>query len=252
MKRKTIVRWISGMAIAGSLATGGVALQSTFAQTPTPATTPTTVPTTPDAQPAPPLPDFDFGRGRGPHGGKLDVVAATVSVTGLTAAQVQTELAAGKTPAQIAEANGKTATDVVNAIVAQRKNALDTAVAAGTISQAQADAELVKATERATTAVNQAGLADEPGHGGPGHGGPGRGGPHQGGRELVATTAEVTGLTEAQVQTELAAGKTLAQVAEANGKTVDDVISALRTKGQAQLDQWLEQAKTQLTTPRTR
>ena len=153
---------------------------------------------------------------------------------------------AGQTFAAIAEENGKTADDVVNAAIAQLKTSLDTAVAAGTITSAQADAQLAHATTKASRMVNQVGMGGGPGHGG--RGGPGHGG-HRGGLDLVGTTAEVTGLTVDAVRAELAAGKSLAQVAQDNGKTVDDVMTALETKGNAHLSAQLEQAKTQLTTP---
>ena len=155
MKRNTIIRWIGGSALAAALLTGGVA---TFAQTPTPSQT------TP-GQTTPPS-DRGFGR----HGGKIgggNIVAATASVTGLTEEAVRTELAAGKSAAQIAEANGKTAADVVAAVVASVKTKLDADVAAGTLTQAQADECLAQATEHATEQVNQTGLPAERGQGGP-------------------------------------------------------------------------------------
>jgi hypothetical protein len=243
MKRNTIIRWVGGSALAAALLTGGVA---TFAQTPTPSQT-TPSQTTP-SQTTPPS-DRGFGR----HGGKMgggSIVAATASVTGLTEEAVRTELAAGKSAAQIAEANGKTADDVVNAVVASVKTRLDAEVAAGTLTQAQADERLAQAKTRATEQVNQTGLPAERGRGGKMDGG-----------NIVAATASVTGLTEDAVRTELAAGKSAAQIAEANGKTADDVVNAMvasvktdldakvadGTLTQAQADERLAQAKTHAT-----
>ena len=48
-----------------------------------------------------------------------------------------------------------------------------------------------------------------------------------GGRNPVATAATYIGITEAALRTELASGKSLADVAVANGKTRDGVIAAL-------------------------
>lgn len=150
MKRNAIIRWIGGGALAAALLTGGVA---TFAQTPTPSQT-TPSQTTPSAE--------GFGRRGGPggrHGARGgNIVAATASVTGLTEEAVRAELAAGKSAAQIAEANGKTAQDVIDAVVAEVKTRLDAKVADGTLTQAQADERLAQATEHATDHVNQAGL----------------------------------------------------------------------------------------------
>lgn len=68
---------------------------------------------------------------------------------------------------------------------------------------------------------------------------------HHGGgsRGLIAATASVTGLTEQAVQTELQSGKTLTQIAEANGKTADAVIAAARTALQTQLGQAVTDGK---------
>ncbi|HYF64699.1 MAG TPA: hypothetical protein VD886_17875, partial [Herpetosiphonaceae bacterium] len=99
MKRNTIIRWIGGGTLAAALLTGGVA---TFAQTPTPGQT-TPGQTTPSVE-------HGFGRhgGRGGQRGGGNIVAATASATGLTEDAVRAELAAGKSAAQVAEANGKT------------------------------------------------------------------------------------------------------------------------------------------------
>src|SRR5436190_1568555 len=48
-----------------------------------------------------------------------------------------------------------------------------------------------------------------------------------GGKNWVATAATYIGITEAALRTELASGKSLADVAVANGKTRDGVIAAL-------------------------
>ncbi len=78
-----------------------------------------------------------YGFRFGMNGGSL--VDITAQVTGLSTADVVAELQAGKTFAQVAQAHGKTATDVVNAFVANRKAVLDQAVADGRITQANAD-----------------------------------------------------------------------------------------------------------------
>jgi hypothetical protein len=78
------------------------------------------------------------GGGRGGHG----LVQATATVTGLTVDQVRAELAAGKTLTEVAQANGKTADEVIASARATYKTRLDQAVAGGRITQAQADAAL--------------------------------------------------------------------------------------------------------------
>jgi hypothetical protein len=95
------------------------------------------------------------GGGRGPGGGGL--VEATATVTGLTVAQVRAELAAGKTLAQVAQANGKTSDEVIASARATYKTSLDQAVAAGRITQARADAALQRFDAEAPTRMRTAG-----------------------------------------------------------------------------------------------
>lgn len=57
---------------------------------------------------------------------------------------------------------------------------------------------------------------------------------HLGGRNVLAAAATYIGITEAQLRTELEAGKTLAEIAVASGKTRDGLIAALtQAAGQA-------------------
>jgi hypothetical protein len=70
------------------------------------------------------------------------LVDITAQVTGVKVEDVIGELQAGKTFADVAQANGKTAADLVDAFVADRKAVLDKAVAEGRLTQAAADALL--------------------------------------------------------------------------------------------------------------
>lgn len=93
-------------------------------------------------------------------------------------------------------------------------------VTAGTITQAQSTA-ILAALEAAHAARPTIGG----GNGGPGVGGPGRGGP--GGfnlREDITVVTTTLGITAAQLQTDLAAGKSLATIA---GSKTSALITAL-------------------------
>ena len=94
----------------------------------------------------------------GLHGGKESLIRATASVTGLTLAQVRTELGAGKSLAEIIKANGKTVNDVVHAARAEYQSALNQSVASGRLTQAQADARLAEFDQSAPQVVNDATL----------------------------------------------------------------------------------------------
>lgn len=88
---------------------------------------------------------WSAGRGAQPGG---PLVTTTAEVTGLSEEQVVTALKEGKTFAEIAEGAGKKASDIVEALVAERKADLDEAVKAGKLTQKQADlmVELMRET----------------------------------------------------------------------------------------------------------
>jgi polyhydroxyalkanoate synthesis regulator phasin len=67
--------------------------------------------------------------------------------------------------------------------------------------------------------------------------GPGLGGPHRGGHLAdLDAAASYLGLTEDQLRTQLQSGKTLADVAKAQGKSVDGLIDALVADAKEHLD----------------
>ena len=118
----------------------------------------------------------------GPFGGRvlgagLDVVATTL---GITTDEVRTALESGQTIADLAVSKGKTAQDVIDAVVAAATTKINTEVTAGHLTQAQADKLIANLTTIATDFVNDVKVPGGPGFG-PGFGGPGFGGPgHRG------------------------------------------------------------------------
>ena len=162
-------------------------------------------------------------------GGK-NWVATAATYIGITEAALRTELASGKSLADVAVANGKTRDGVIAALTAA-------------------------ATAEITTLVD----TKNPGPGGPGGGlGGGPGGMHFDGDDITAA-ATYLGVTEADLRTKVQAGQTLAQIAAAtNGKSRDGLIQALvahetteidaaQTAGKITADQ-ATQAKANLTT----
>jgi uncharacterized protein YidB (DUF937 family) len=97
------------------------------------------------------------GPGRGGHGfghhGFFGLDAAATFL-GLTEDQLHTQLDSGKTLAQLAQAKGKSADDLVAALVADAKTHLDAAVAAGRLTQAQETTMLADVKQRITDFVN--------------------------------------------------------------------------------------------------
>jgi hypothetical protein len=138
---------------------------------------------------------------------------------------------AAQTSAIAADAAGQLGVSPAALTAAIKKAMVDqieAQVTAGTITKAEA-----------TQLEARLAQADAPlfalggGHGGPG--GHGRGGPG-GDRISLDAAATYVGLTPAQLQTQLAAGKTLATVATDKGKTVDGLKAALTTAAKTDLD----------------
>jgi hypothetical protein len=133
-----------------------------------------------------------MGRDRGGRGG-FDLVATTL---GITARDVRTAVQGGQTIAELAVAKGKTAQDVIDALVADAKTRLNARVTAGTITQAEADTRLTAQTTRLTDFVNSTKVGPEDGHGpGEGHGPGGREGRPR--TERTRTGSTGTGSTPA-------------------------------------------------------
>jgi hypothetical protein len=135
------------------------------------------------------------------------------SYLGVTVAQLQSDLASGKTLAEVAESrSGKSAAGLIQALVAEKKQKLTAAAAS--------------LTKRVTAEVNR--------RGGPGlpRSGAAR---RPGWRRLFAAptrlgvvSASYLGIPAAQLQSDLRSGKTLAQVAVAtSGRSEAGLIEAL-------------------------
>ena len=150
----------------------------------------------------------------GPRAG-ADLMAAAATYIGITPADLKTRLAAGKSLADIAVANGKTRDGLIAALVAAEQQSI-------------------------STFVDQSGTAFP---GGPGTGrGPGfdRGLGFGVQGDPFAVAAAFLGTTTADLRTKMESGQTLAQIATAAGKTRDALVQALVTDATAKI----EQAKT--------
>ena len=88
------------------------------------------------------------------HFGFFSGGTAAAAYLGLTEAQLHSELEAGKTLAQVAQAHGKSVAGLIDALVADAKKHLDEAVAAGRLTQAQENEMLGGLRDRITNRVN--------------------------------------------------------------------------------------------------
>ncbi len=179
-------------------------------------------------------------------GAHLSTIAQALN---MSVGDLQAELLAGKSVAEVAAAKGISLDAIVNAVVAEQKQVLDQAVAAGRLTQAQADTLLanLKATLPGQLQVKYV----------PGFGKFGRFGY---GLPMMDTIAQALGLTVAELWTELSAGKSVADVAKAKGVDLDKVINAVMEQQtrlvnaavaagrltQAQADAWLNNLRENL------
>ena len=143
--------------------------------------------------------DHHGPRGMGPMV-RLDIVASTL---GISEADVQSAIADGKTLAELADANGSSAQELIDALVAEVKAHFDAEVASGEHTQADADARIADATAAITEFVNNtqealkngpAGFGDPDGDHGPMGGGMGSG---MGGGMIDAGPTDATTTTTA-------------------------------------------------------
>lgn len=150
---------VAAAAIAGA-GLAGFGFSAAFAQTDTgeDATTTTEAPETTAA------PEGCEGRG----GPGLDAMAEAI---GIDAEELRTALEDGQTPAEVAEANGVSRADLVDALVADITAHIEEHVTDGDLTQAEADERL------ADVEANAEAIADGEHPEGMGPGGPGRGGP---------------------------------------------------------------------------
>ena len=155
----------------GSIVAGGIAVAAIVgplsAQAASPSPTAATVPTPTGEPPA-------RGGGFNPNEAVSDTSVVAKAI-GISEADLNTALAGGQTVAAVAKAHNVDTQVVIDALTKDGLDELAAQVKAGTITQAQADAQKAEVTQRATDQVNgtfSGGRGGHRGMGGPG--GPGR------------------------------------------------------------------------------
>jgi lambda repressor-like predicted transcriptional regulator len=156
------------------------------------------------------------------RGGMLTTAATYL---GVTRPELRAELRAGRSLAQVATAKGKSVDGLKASLLAALKTRVDAAVAAGRLEPTRAAAMLRRAPARIDRLVERTsrGKADRM-----------RG--HRGSHGLLRAAATYLGLERAALAAELRAGTSLAQVATANGKSVDGLQAALLAALKTKLD----------------
>ena len=147
--------------------------------------------------------------------------------SGATSAQAAAQEQRDQFQADVASALGVSTTRLEAALKDARLKQVDRAVAAGRLTQAQAD-ELKQSIESGEAPT---GFGPGPGQGGPGghHGPPG-----------LDAAAAYLGLTATELRSQLATGSSLADVAKAEGASVDGLEQALLADAKEHLDAAVE------------
>ena len=97
---------------------------------------------------------------------RLNLIQDAATAIGVSEQTLQSDLQSGKTVAQVATANGKTAQDVITALVGDETTAIDNLVSSGKLTSSQASKITANLTQMVTDFVNQARPATVPGIGG--------------------------------------------------------------------------------------
>jgi D-Tyr-tRNAtyr deacylase len=161
--------------------------------------------------------------GRGAGGASIlgsDILTPSAAFLGISVTALEADLNSGKTLAQEAVAKGKTAADLITAVVASEKTVLDAENAAGWITSSQETSLLSTLTTQITSLVNNGPPVP----------------PTANATGPLQTAATYLGVSVSTLQSDLKAGQTLAQVATAQGKTADGLIAALVAAAKMSLD----------------
>jgi uncharacterized protein YidB (DUF937 family) len=211
-KQKTIAAIAMTATLAGGAFVGST-LGNPLASGAQDAPSTTTVPTTPaDDGGAPRGPGFRMGGGI-----DLEVAAETL---GLSTDELHTQLEAGKSLADIAEAQGVDKQKLIDALVAAGQKRLD-----------EAKAELPDRVAEAVDATHIPGEGWGRGRG-PGGRGPG-----------LDVAAKALGVSESDLRSALRDGKTIADVAKDKGVDVQKVIDALVAEAKTKTAEAVKEGK---------
>jgi hypothetical protein len=187
-----------------------------------------------------PGPGFGFkARLRGPIG---DGLGAAANYLGLNEKQLMDKLSSGKSLADIAGDQNKSVDGLKTAIQDAVKSDFDKAVKAGKLSQSQENDLLGKLSGRLDDLVNRKGLGPPAGlrfRGGPLL----KVGPGPLVRNGLDSAAKYLGLSDRQLVQKLRSGKSLADVAGDQNKSVDGLKSAIKNSVKSDLDSAVKAGK---------
>ena len=163
------------------------------------------------------------GRQGGHRGAQGMHMAEIAKALGMTEVDLKTELQAGKSVADIAAAKNVSLDSIVSAIVTAQTERLKQAVTDGKLTQAQADTMIANLKLTVPSRL-QTKWVGQPLNDGGQRGGKGAGG---GMREGLQVVAKTLGITDAELRTELQAGKSVADVATTKNVSINTLVDAV-------------------------
>lgn len=174
---------------------------------------------------------------QGPKAGpQRGAVKAAATYIGVSLEQLRTEIRGGGSLASIAVAHGKTVAGLEAAIVADAKTHLATAVANGKLTATEAAQRLQRLQQRVTQLVMRTGGQD-------GKKPAAKKKAKAAIRGAVKAAATYLGLTTEQIRTQLQSGKSLAEIATAQGNSVDGLKAAIVADAKATIDKLVSSGK---------
>lgn len=211
-----LVALVGGSAAAGFLIT--------HAATGTPAAANAAASSGSGTTPSPSPTSGPRGRGRIPGLlglGPTKLLQDAASAIGISEQTLRTDLQGGKSVAQVATANGKTAQDVINALVTDETSTIDGLVSSGKLTSSQATTLKSHLTQMVTTFVNRTRPAGRSSG--------------VGDQAALEAAAKAIGISASQLSSDLVASQTIASVAQAHNVSASAVISAVTTEVDSQI-----------------
>jgi polyhydroxyalkanoate synthesis regulator phasin/tellurite resistance protein len=182
-----------------------------------------------------------FHHGPGPAlrfalpGGPVELFESAAGALGISRDELGERLRDGKSLEEIAKAEGKSLDDVRDAVEDSVRKQLDDAVDDGDLTRAQAD----KLLDGVGEMIERLGEGPRLFRGGPpfGFGHPAH--PF----ELLDTAADALGISRDELEDRLRDGKTVEEIAKAEGKSLGDVRRAVEGKLEQQLDEAVDDGR---------
>ncbi|TVY09394.1 hypothetical protein [Paenibacillus cremeus] len=191
------------------------------------------------------------GDGQGHHGQRgqrggghdgfrvLNVEKETASILGIDETTLRDQQKQGQTLVQIAQDKGVTEDVLLQELTTAATDTINAAVTAGSLTQTQADQQTSGLADRLKQQVEGQGFGHNEGQG---HGKMERG--RFGTFADPEAMAQILGMTQAELNTELQAGKSLAEVAEAKGIAKDELIAKIKDSLTDKLTNFIDKKET--------